>query len=184
MLGDFQQALADLTASPAMVIRARQDPSFLATRYELTDRELHRLVRIIWHRGMQAACTVYRANRLAPLVMYMHDTCKALGASLREILDDFWAAYPETDVHFFIEADRFRAFVQAILIAGPTLPLEVAEPLRREGAVVSAALLGSHTEDPDLPWYKALQAAASQVRTEVEDTSSVERQSSSLSAPF
>jgi hypothetical protein len=161
MLADFQQALADVTASPATVIRAREDPSFLAARYQLTNRELDRLVGIIRHPGMQAACMLYRANRLAPLVMYMQDTCRALGSTLRQMLDEFWAAYPETDVHFFVEADRFRAFLEAKTAAGEPLPPAVVRPLRREGAVVGAALLGSHTEDPDMAWYAALRAAGS-----------------------
>jgi hypothetical protein len=160
MLADFQQALADVTASPAAVLRAREDPSILAARYRLTDRELDRLIGIIRHPGMRAACMLYRANRLAPLVMYLRDSCRALGPSLREMLDEFWAVHPEVDVHFFVEADRFRAFLEAKVAAGLPLPPEVMRHLRREGAVIRAAVRGSHTEDPDLAWYAALRAAA------------------------
>lgn len=68
---------------------------------------------------MQAACMLYRANRLAPLVMYMRDTCRALGPSLRQLVGEFWAAYPETDVHFFVEADRFSRILRGESHSGP-----------------------------------------------------------------
>src|SRR6266511_1312265 len=103
MLADFQQALADLTASPDLCIRVRNDPSVLRGRYELTDREHNRLVGIVGHRGMECACIIYRANRLAPLALNIPLTCKALGKDLRSLLSEFWEAYPETNVHFYIE---------------------------------------------------------------------------------
>jgi len=37
MLADFQQALADLTASPELCIRERIDPDVLREKYRLTD---------------------------------------------------------------------------------------------------------------------------------------------------
>ena len=39
MLIEFQQALADLTASPELCISVRRDPALLHQRYELTQRE-------------------------------------------------------------------------------------------------------------------------------------------------
>jgi len=65
MLVEFQQALADLTASPELCVRVRRDPSILHRNYELTEREWRRLVGIVRHPGMACACMVYRANRLA-----------------------------------------------------------------------------------------------------------------------
>ena len=44
MLVEFQQALADLTASPELCTHIRRDPSILEQRYELTDRERRRLI--------------------------------------------------------------------------------------------------------------------------------------------
>ncbi len=146
MLGEFQQALADLTASPTLCIRVRQEPDLLRRSYQLTEREFDRLVGIARHPGMQCACIVYRANRLAPLAMNVPDTCKALGPALREVVEAFWAAHPETNVHFFIETDRFCQFLQAKLADGWLVAPEVAEALSRESAVVAAALQESYTE--------------------------------------
>jgi len=69
MLVEFQQALADLTASPDLCIQFRREPAILHQRYELTEREWRRLVGIVQHPGMACACIVYRANRLAPLAL-------------------------------------------------------------------------------------------------------------------
>ena len=95
MLIEFQQALADLTACPELCVRVRQEPSLLRERYELTDREWHRLVGIVQHPGMACACMVYRANRLAPLALNIPETCRALGKQLRAVVSEYWRLYPE-----------------------------------------------------------------------------------------
>jgi hypothetical protein len=90
MLIEFQQALADLTASPALCVRVLEEPSLLKERYGLTDREWHRLVGIAQHPGMACACMVYRANRLAPLALNIPETCRALGKQLRAVVSEYW----------------------------------------------------------------------------------------------
>src|SRR5262249_42630686 len=100
VLADFQQALADLTASPRVCIDARFDPALLKRKYELTEREWLRLVAIVNSKGMECACIVYRANRLAPLALNIPQTCKALGSELRAVVSEFWDEFPETNVHF------------------------------------------------------------------------------------
>jgi hypothetical protein len=52
VLIDFQQALADLTASPELCNAARADATVLQARYVLTERELRRLLSIVRHPGM------------------------------------------------------------------------------------------------------------------------------------
>jgi hypothetical protein len=146
MLVEFQQALADLTASPDLCIAIRQDPSVLQQRYRLTEREWHRLVGIVRHPGMACACIVYRANRLAPLAMNIPQTCRALGGELRAVASEYWAKYPEGNVHFYIETDRFCRFLKAKLEEGASLPPEVAPVLAREAAIVAHALRESETE--------------------------------------
>lgn len=146
MLADFQQALADLTASPALCYRVRDDPLALHEMYALTEREWKRLVGIVQHRGMQCACIVYRANRLAPLALNLPLTCQALGEDLRTIVSEFWAAFPETNVHFFAETDRFCRFLKAKLDEGEIFPAEVGAALAHESALVRAALEESYTE--------------------------------------
>src|SRR5262245_17059209 len=103
MLADFQQALADLVASPELcqAIRDLPEPEPLLAEYRLTPRERARLIAIARHPGMSANCTVYRSNRLTPIVLNLPDTCHALGPSLRPLLDRFWATHPTDNfVHF------------------------------------------------------------------------------------
>jgi hypothetical protein len=146
MLADFQQALADLTASPALCVRILHEPRELNERYQLTPREQDRLLGMVRHPGMACACTVYRANRLAPLAMYVPRTCRALGPLLREVVEAFWAEFVETDVHMFIETDRFCRFLQTRMDNEHEYPPEVEMALALEGRAVAMALRESCTD--------------------------------------
>jgi hypothetical protein len=146
MLADFQQALADLTASPEFCVRVRRDPALLRQTYELTDREWRRLTGIVQHPGMECACVVYRANRLAPLALNIPQTCKALGHDLREVASEYWRRFPESNVHFFLETHRFCEFLKAKLAEGRTFAPEVGAALARESAIVAAGIEESYTE--------------------------------------
>ena len=79
MRADFQQAMADVTASPDLCRALRADPGLLEGRYDLTLRERGQMLAILRHAGMQAACKVYRMNRIAPLAMNLRATLGALG---------------------------------------------------------------------------------------------------------
>jgi hypothetical protein len=151
MLADFQQALADLTASPELCIRVRRNPAVLRQDYELTEREWHRLAEIVMHPGMECACIVYRANRLAPLAMNIPLTCRALGTDLRGIVSEFWAAFPESNVHFFVETERFCRFLEAKIAEGRTFAPDVTPVLAWESAIITAALEESYTEGYESP---------------------------------
>jgi hypothetical protein len=146
MLVEFQQALADLTASPDLCNRVRRDPCLLQQRYELTEQECRRLIGIVRHPGMACACMVYRANRLAPLALNIPQTCRALGKDLRDVVSEYWAAFPESNVHSFIETNRFCQFLSAKLAEGRKFPTEVAVALSREAAIIADALRESQTE--------------------------------------
>ena len=146
MLADFQQAMADLTASPALCNEVRHDAGMLVRRYNLTPREARRLAAIVNHPGMECACIVYRANRLAPLALNLPRTCRALGPALRDIASDYWAAFPEGNVHFYIEAERFYRYVGERISHGWTLPAGLIEVMREEAAIIAAALGESRFE--------------------------------------
>ena len=146
MLAEFQQALADLIASPALCIETRRDPDLLGRRYQLTEREAKRLQGVVSHPGMQGNCILYRANRLAPLALNLPDLVKALGKDLRGVLDDFWQRYTNTDVHFYVESYRFCEFVQEELARGRQLPEAVATALDHDMAILAERLEMSHTE--------------------------------------
>jgi hypothetical protein len=146
MVIDFQQALADLTASPQLCIQVRSEPAVLRARYNLTEREWQRLVGIVQHPGMACACIVYRANRLAPLALNLPQTCRALGAQLRDVASDYWAAFPEGNVHFYVEAERFCRYLQERVDAGEVFAHEVKAALAHEAETIEGALRESHTE--------------------------------------
>ena len=64
MLVDFQQALADLTASPDLCNAVRDDALVVKGRYQLSERETRRLLAIVHHPGMACACE----NEPSPVV--------------------------------------------------------------------------------------------------------------------
>ena len=146
MLADFQQAMADLTASPPLCNEVRHDAGVLARHYDLTPREARRLAAIVDHPGMECACIVYRANRLAPLALNLPRTCRSLGPALRDIASTYWAAYPEGNVHFYIEAERFCRHVDGQIAHGWLPPAGLLEVMRDEAAIIAAALAESRFE--------------------------------------
>src|SRR6266851_4429461 len=111
MLVDFQTALAELTASPALCRKVRAAPETLRERYNLTEKEWRRLAGIVRSKGMEANCMLYRANRLAPVALNLPETCTALGEDLNSLISAYWESEPTTDVHFLVEADRFCRFL-------------------------------------------------------------------------
>jgi len=141
MLVDFQIALADLTASPALCRRVRGAPEVLRERYDLTEKEWRRLAGIAASKGMEANCMLYRANRLAPVALNLPDTCTALGDSLNRLISAYWDSEPTTNVHFLVEADRFCRFLHD----QPGVPPEALEALEREHRVVALKLDASRS---------------------------------------
>ena len=139
MLAAFQRALTDLTASPALCRAARADPGLLAQRYALTEREARRLNEIVRSKGMEANCTLYRANRLIPVVLNCPDLCDKLGDDLNRLISEYWESEPTTNVHFLFEADRFCRF----LSERSDLPDGAAETLEREHATVVTRLVAT-----------------------------------------
>jgi hypothetical protein len=112
VLLEFQQALADLVASPDFCRQARADPEGLRRRYDLSAREYQRLVHMINQPGMALNCMLYRSNRLAPLAQNLYGLCHALGPRLGPLLTEYTALHPNTTVHFYLECDRFCRFIE------------------------------------------------------------------------
>lgn len=146
MLAEFQRAFADLVADPELSRAARKDPALLAARYALTPRESRRLAAVVRHPGMACNCMLYRANRLAPLAVNLPEVVRALGPSLRALLDEYFALEPRTDVHFYVESWRFSEFLGRHMREGRALPAAVGPALQRERAVLAERLELSHTE--------------------------------------
>ena len=146
MLIEFQQAFADLVASPALCREVRDNPALLAERYRLDEREHAQLVGVVGHRGMECTCMLYRANRLAPLVLNLPQVCRALGDGLKAVLDDYWVAYPKTNVHFIVESHRFCEFLRQELCNGRVVPEAVEAALSVEMPPLSLRLSASYTD--------------------------------------
>ena len=145
MLVEFQQALADLVASPDACRRIRKQPALLRQRYNLSDLEYGRLVKIVHHPAMALNCMLYRANRLAPLALNLHDFCTRLGAKLGPLLSEYSVLYPNTNVHFYSECDRFCRFIQNKVNEGLRLDAETQAVLEKEHAKVRLGLAASST---------------------------------------
>ena len=139
MLVDFQKALADLTASPALCREVRRLPEILRERYDLSDKEWRQLVGIAASKGMEANCMLYRANRLAPVALNLPDTCEAIRDDLNRLISAYWESEPTTDVHFLVEADRFCKFLRS----QSGLSQNAKSVLAREHSVVAAKLVAS-----------------------------------------
>lgn len=141
MLIDFQRALAELTASPALCRQVRADPQILRRRYSLTEKEWRRLSGIVSSKGMEANCMLYRANRLAPVALNLPETCEAIRDELNDLISAYWDSEPTTDVHFLVEAERFCRYLQA----HSAFPPDARGVLAREHAIVAAKLAASRS---------------------------------------
>jgi hypothetical protein len=135
-LVDFQTALADMTASPALCRQVRRTPETLRDRYDLSDKEWRQLSAVAASKGMEANCMLYRANRLAPVALNLPETCEAIRDELDPLISEYWDSEPTTDVNFLVEADRFCHFLES----KRDLPPSAIEALRREHTVLEAKL--------------------------------------------
>lgn len=133
-LREFQRALADLVATPELCRAARADPAAVFGGYALTPLEERRLAAVVGQRGMATSCSLYRANRLAPLLIFLPLTCFLLGPRLRGELDRFWEAHArpgdlaEQELHGFAELLRARLASGELEdpLLGPVLEYELA----------------------------------------------------------
>jgi hypothetical protein len=118
MREQFQRAFSDLTASSELVKRVRVNPDILHERYDLTDLEWRRLTAIVSQPGMECNCILYRANRLAPIVINLPDLCTALDKDLRELLSEYWVQHTQLSDNFWIESYDFCDFVRRKIASG------------------------------------------------------------------
>lgn len=145
MLAEFQQALADLVASPEFCRQILTTPRLLRERYVLSEREYERLVKIVNHKAMALNCMLYRANRLAPLAMNLHEFCTLLGTRLGPLLSEYAILYPNTNVHFYLECDRFCQFILTKIKEGYELEPEAVAALEEEHSKIKIGLIASYT---------------------------------------
>jgi hypothetical protein len=145
VLLEFQQALADLVASPDFCRQARADPQELMRRYDLSAREHQRLVDMVNQPGMALNCMLYRSNRLAPLAQNLYGLCNALGARLGPLLTEYSGLYPNTTVHFYLECDRFCSFIEKKVADGLQLDAQAQSVFAEERLRVRLNLKATET---------------------------------------
>jgi hypothetical protein len=145
MLVEFQQALADLVSNPEFCRRIRANPAQLHSNYRLSQKEFDRLVGMANQRGMECNCMLYRANRLAPLALNLPRFCRALGPQLGPLLSEYSTLYPNTNVHFYLECDRFCRFILKKVEEGYDLDGQAKSALDDEYAKIQPALQASYT---------------------------------------
>ena len=112
MLIDFQQALAEITASPALCLAVRRDPALLEQRYRLNARERSQVVGVANHPSMECTCSLYRANRLAPLARNLPTTLADLADPLTPLLTPYWDAHPWPLRYGALESERFCRWLE------------------------------------------------------------------------
>jgi hypothetical protein len=145
MIVAFQQALADLVAAPELCRQIRTDPGRLLHSYDLSQLEYERLVKMVNHRAMACNCMLYRANRLAPIAINLHEFCTLLGPRLGSLLSEYSILYPNTNVHFYLECDRFCQFVLSKVRNGYALEPEAKAALEEEHSKIKLGLFASYT---------------------------------------
>jgi hypothetical protein len=145
MLVEFQQALADLVSNPEFCRRIRAQPVQLHSKYQLSQKEFDRLVGLVHQRGMECNCMLYRANRLAPLALNLPRLCRALGPRLGPLLSEYSTQFPNTNVHFYLECDRFCRFILKKLEGGYDLDAQAKSALDDEYSKIQPALQASYT---------------------------------------
>lgn len=117
-LRSFQQALVDLTLSPATATALRKGELGVLASYELTQRERARLVDVVRQPGISVHCSLSRGNRLEMIVGAFPMTCVLLRPVLRGLLDELWRMHRPTHYQLSEEAAAFAGLVARKLASG------------------------------------------------------------------
>jgi hypothetical protein len=139
MLADFQQALADVSASAEWCSTLRLEHDRILKFYNLTPRELRQFLAVLRHPGMECQCSLYRMNRLSPLMLNLPGTVASMGEQMMPVILAYWAAHPWPFSHGYVECERFCAWLRH---AWPELMSGAASPaiLREEELALNAAI--------------------------------------------
>ncbi|MFM7465497.1 MAG: hypothetical protein ACKO28_08530 [Cyanobium sp.] len=141
MMIDLQKATAEITASTALCVAVRDNPQLLDQRYSLTAREKRQLLAMANHPGMQASCTLYRINRLVPLIMNLPQTIEALGSGLEPLLVAYWEEHSCGYRYSYVECERFCNWLRERSHLWGATPDRVRHSLAAEESRLQANLL-------------------------------------------
>lgn len=144
-LAAFQRAYADLAASPRLCLAVRADAGAALAPYDLNARELGRLARAVWQRGMDANCTLYRTTRITALNSVIPLTLGLIRPILRPMLDAYWEDHPVHEVRFAQETARFIAWMENHPAQLPEPADEIIGLARRELAAEAARLISAQS---------------------------------------
>jgi hypothetical protein len=113
----------------------------LAQHYTLSERERRQLLAVLHHPAMECACSLYRADRLAPLLRNVPRCLQALGERLEGVVTAYWRVYPWPYRYSFLESERFLGWLVQHQADGALAPgLTVA--LQEEGQALQERLQG------------------------------------------
>ena len=170
MLSDFQQALAELTASPRLCLAVRRNAAVLRERYALSEREQRQVLAMAQHPAMECACGLYRANRLAPLFRNLPRTLEALGERLEPILNAYWESHPWPYRYGYLESERFCQWLEPIATEPIATEPIATQPIATAGGARAGDALAGDTSARGTPGGSATSGNAAAGDTTAGDT--------------
>lgn len=152
-LTEFQRAISEMTLQPRFAAHVRATGESALAGYDLTPRELSRLVAVARQPGMDLNCTLARGNRLGPIVDVLPLTCTLLKPWLRELLDELWELHRPDNYQLAGEEDAFAGFLLGKLSSGEFTHPYLAEILDYElaGWALVQSLRHTAPEQEPLP---------------------------------
>jgi hypothetical protein len=132
-LDSFYRAVAAMVSDPEIVRSIRRGDDHCLAAFDLTPLEHQRLTKMAEQGAMEVLCSLYRANRLTPLVRTVPTVVDALGDRLGATVTDFWTSSPRVDMQWRTEALAFCDFVERKYAGDPAL-VEASKAAR--GAVI------------------------------------------------
>jgi hypothetical protein len=111
-LDSFHRALAALVSDPELVRRVRRGDDDWLKAFSLSQIEHGRVQAMAREGSIEVLCSLYRANRLTPLIRTVPTLVDKLGDRLEQTVDAFWTAAPRVDMQWRTEAIAFCDFVE------------------------------------------------------------------------
>jgi hypothetical protein len=120
-LDSFYRAVAAMVSDPEVVHRVRHGDDRCLAGFGLSPLEHERVEKMARQGAMEVLCSLYRANRLTPLVRTVPTVVDALGDRLGETVTEFWTSTPRVDMQWRTEAVAFCDFVERKYVHDPAL---------------------------------------------------------------
>lgn len=148
-LAAFQQALVDLTLAPENTRRLIGGDVNILDAYNLTDREVRRLIDVVQQPGMSLNCTLARGNRFEAIGEVFPMTCVLLEPILKALLAELWDKVRPTNYQFAGEDEAFANAVKEKLETNAVSIPYLDEVFRYECLCLKMAQEMRNQTDPD-----------------------------------